>query len=492
MNNSGGRSCLRHNDSYNATRISPRNIFSVGSEPSLGAMWRAKLDWCYQCVVHWLRQEFLSVLSPACVAGSACVYQNPYYSQCLPSDQVTTTVISSTTVPPSSSRSTSTTTSRTSSASAPAQTGFVKTSGTRFTLNGSKFTVVGSNAYWPGLLGYSTADINKAFTDIANSGATTVRTWGFNEATSPNGVYFHLWNGATATVNTGANGLQVLDTVIASAKAHGIRLIIALTNNWSDFGGMDTYTAQILGSGQPHDAFYTNSAVIVRILVTLLALPELPQSSFKTYVQAIVSRYVNEPTIMAWELANEPRCGGSNTQASSSCTPTTITTWASNISAYIKSIDSNHLVALGDEGFFNQPNNSDWNYRGTMGVDFAANMKISTLDFGTFHLYPIPWGESNYGPWGQQWIIDHATVMNSTNKPVIIEEFGVTSSSTRNATYASWYSTILSSGLTGDLLWQAGSQLTNSASPDDGYAIYPTDPVYALLQQHAAQLKARA
>ncbi|KAJ6564169.1 hypothetical protein B0H19DRAFT_1285418 [Mycena capillaripes] len=53
------------------------------------------------------------------------------------------------------------------------------------------------------------------------------RTWGLNEVTTANGVYFHLWSGKTATVNTGANGLGILDTVIAAAKAHGIRLIIA-------------------------------------------------------------------------------------------------------------------------------------------------------------------------------------------------------------------------------------------------------------------------
>ncbi len=29
------------------------------------------------------------------------------------------------------------------------------------------------------------------------------------------------------------------------------------------------------------------------------------------YVKAFVSRYVNEPTILGWELANEPRCRGS-------------------------------------------------------------------------------------------------------------------------------------------------------------------------------------
>ncbi|KAJ7611409.1 glycoside hydrolase superfamily [Mycena polygramma] len=138
-----------------------------------------------------------------------------------------------------------------------------------------------------------------------------------------------------------------------------------------------------------------------------------------------------------------------------------------------------------------QPGNPDFVYQGTLGVDFAANMKISTLDFGTFHMYPDSWGESaNDVTWGNQWITDHATVMTAQNKPVIMEEFGLTTA-TRNASYATWYSTVLSTNLTGDLIWQAGSVLTNGPTPNDGYAIYPTDPVYALMKSHAAALKTR-
>ncbi|KAJ7440858.1 CEL4a mannanase [Mycena latifolia] len=403
-----------------------------------------------------------------CAAGSVCTFSSAYYSQCLPG--TATTTVTTTTV------ATTTSTGQTSTASVPAQTGFVKASGTRFTLNGAPYTLFGSNSYWLALGGYSTTDINKALADIVASGATTVRTWGFNEVTSANGIYFHLWSGSTATVNTGSNGLGALDAVIAAAKAHGLRLIISLTNNWSDYGGMDVYTKQIVGSGQPHDVFYTNPSVI---------------AAFKTYVQAVVTRYANEPTILAWELVNEPRCSGSSTTASSTCTVSTITNWVSTMSAFIKSIDSNHLVGLGDEGFFNQPGSSDYMYQGSAGIDFAANLKISTIDFGTFHMYPQGWGETNTVPWGQQWITDHATAMKSTNKPVIMEEFGIDNSSTRASTYSTWYQTVISTGLTGDLIWQAGSQLTNGPTANDGFAIYPTDPVYAVMQSHAAALKSR-
>ena len=62
------------------------------------------------------------------------------------------------------------------------------------------------------------------------------------------------------------------------------------------------------------------------------------------------------------------------------------------------------------------------------------------------------WGETaDPVGWGSQWIIDHQTSGKAANKPVILEEFGVTSD--QASTYTTWYNTIISSGLTGDLIW---------------------------------------
>ncbi|KAF7378392.1 Glycoside hydrolase family 5 protein [Mycena sanguinolenta] len=425
-----------------------------------------------------------------CAAGLACVEQNEWYSQCLPGTATTTTspttVSTTSTVKSTTTVSTTTTVkSTTTTSSAPSSTGFIKTSGTRFTLNGQQFVPVGSNAYWPALLGYTNAQIDQAFADIAASGATVCRTEGFNEVTSANGVYFQLWSGKTATVNTGTNGLQRLDYLVSSAKAHGIKLLITLTNNWSDFGGMDVYTTQLLGSGLPHDTFYTNPTVV---------------AAFKTYVKAIVTRYSTENTIMAWELANEPRCAGTSTLdpglplqlATAQSSQTGLHRSPHTSSPSTRTISSRSVMK--DSSTTPSPHNYDYPYQGGgIGIDFAANLALSTLDFGTFHMYPDSWGESgNDIAWGQQWITDHAAIMTSANKPVIMEEFGLTYTGTqRSNDYATWYNTVLTTGLTGDLLWQAGSTFNGTQTPNDGYAIYPGDPVYTLLGQHAAAMKAR-
>ncbi|KAA1477226.1 CEL4a mannanase [Dentipellis sp. KUC8613] len=411
-----------------------------------------------------------------CTTGTVCTKQNDYYSQCLPG--VSSTIENPPPPPPTSSPPTSTVASSTSSgtSSTPTSTSFVKVSGQKFTLDGNDFIVAGTNAYW--LAQESNADIDQAFSDIAAAGLTTVRTWGFNDVTTAQnyGAYYQLWQNGKATFNTGSYGISRFDYVVSSAKAHGIRLIVTLTNNWSDYGGMDVYVSQ-LNPGGTHDTFYTNANII---------------AAYKTYIQEWVTRYGDEPTILGWELANEPRCSGSTGSASSACDTTggTIFTWASDISAYIKSIDKNHLVAIGDEGWFQEANPPTYPYAPGVGVDFVKNLAITTLDFGTYHSYPESWGQTaNETLWGVDWITAHAAAQKTANKPVILEEFGVTTN--QPTTYQLWYNTIISSGQTGDLIWQAGSQLSTGPSPNDGYAVYPTSPAYPVMESAAAALKAR-
>jgi len=363
-----------------------------------------------------------------------------------------------------------------------ASSGYVQASGQAFTLDGATYTVYGENSYWVGLSGYSTTQMNQAFSNIATAGGTTVRTWGFNDVNatvaSEYPIYYQYFDGADATINTGPTGLENFDNVIAAAKANNIKLIVTLTNNWDNYGGMDMYVNSILGYGQPHDYFYSNSEVI---------------TAYKKYINAFVSRYVDEPTIFGWELANEPRCTGSTSATSGTCTTTTITTWIEDISSYIKSIDSNHLVGLGDEGWFNWTNTTDFSYTGSQGIDFDANLAVSSIDFGTFHLYPFSWDETSPSAdvWGQGWIENHRGAQATYNKPVIMEEFGVLADQNQTQTYKDWYSTAITDGLTGVLIWQAGSNYSSGNSPDDGYAVYPGTELYELVQTYAAEIKAR-
>jgi len=354
---------------------------------------------------------------------------------------------------------------------------FVYTLGQKFYLNGFEYTFAGTNAYW--LAQMSNSDIDKAFSDIAASGVTTVRTWGFNDVTAvPSyGTYYQLWTNGTATINYGSTGLAKFDYVVESAAAHGLHLIVTLTNNWNNYGGMDVYVSELApNAGGYHDIFYTDPTI---------------QAAYKTYVSAWLTRYGSNPTIMSWELANEPRCAGSTTVASAACNTTTITTWVSEMSAYIKSVDTKHLVAIGDEGWFQRPGAQPYPYDPSVGISFDANILVPTLDWATLHLYPESWGQAdNVTEFGIAWIRDHAAVQKTANKPVVVEEFGV-SVANASEVYPLWWNEVLLSGMTGDAIWQSGSYLSTGPSPNDGFTYYPNSTVYEQVRGYAALLKLR-
>jgi mannan endo-1,4-beta-mannosidase len=77
-----------------------------------------------------------------------------------------------------------------------------------------------------------------------------MRTWGFNdrnrttltdglpqyggEGAGPSPNVMQWWNNGTQEIN-----LAPFDKVVKSAEKTGMKLVIALTNNWADYGGMD-------------------------------------------------------------------------------------------------------------------------------------------------------------------------------------------------------------------------------------------------------------
>lgn len=131
-------------------------------------------------------------------------------------------------------------------------TGFVKTSGTDFVLNGKKFNYVGSNSYWLPML-QNTVDVDYALDKFKESGMKVLRIWGFADYTTtqdPGVTVFQSWSNGKPTINTGANGLGRLDYIVKAAESRGIKLIIPFVNNWGDYGGMKVYVDQLAPGGK--------------------------------------------------------------------------------------------------------------------------------------------------------------------------------------------------------------------------------------------------
>ena len=91
------------------------------------------------------------------------------------------------------------------------------------------------------------------------AGLKVLRTWGFNDmnvTSQPDGMpkygssdtesVFQRWDNGKAKIN-----IQAFDKVVRAAEKTGMKLIVALTNNWADYGGMDVYTVNL--GGKYHD-----------------------------------------------------------------------------------------------------------------------------------------------------------------------------------------------------------------------------------------------
>jgi mannan endo-1,4-beta-mannosidase len=217
----------------------------------------------------------------------------------------------------------------------------------------------------------------------------------------------------------------------------------------------------------------------------------------------MVTRYKDSPAIFAWELANEPRCGADGTRnlpRSSDCTPARLGAWIEEMSTYIKSIDSNHLVTWGGEGGFNIKSD-DWAYNGADGSDFDHELSLKSIDFGTFHSYNDWWDKPI--EWTDQWIRDHAAAGVKAGKPVLHEEYGwltddkrmeylgKTSNITRTEALGRWQAISLAAEMP-DLYWQYGySGYSYGKNHNDGFTIYLEDPeAQQLIYQHAAKVNA--
>ena len=402
--------------------------------------------------------------------------------------------------------------------------GFAYTQGTRFMLDGSPFYYAGTNCYY--LTFKSQEAVDSVFKDAEAMGLKVIRVWGnldvgvktgttdsegkpvfTNNNDGPgekDGIYFQYFDKdlGKPVINEGKDGLQKLDYALYQAEKHGIKLLITFTNYWDAFGGMGQYIkwAQELGiSGLKKDDFYTNETL---------------KGWYKDYIDGLLNhtnpythrKLKDEPSVFAWELANEPRC---NTDAQ--CKDNILYNWAKEMSEYVKSVDPNHMVALGDEGFYNKPygyyneyTTSNYAFYGAEGVDFEKLMTIDTLDFGTPHLYLDQWGMKHTGT-GQDdllWFKIHGETCAELGKPVILEEFGLTNRTIRDSEYEQWFEVLEGNvyetvEYAGTNYWMIASYVDGALYPDyDQYTVYgpegtDTESTRQLIIKHAANMTAK-
>lgn len=378
-----------------------------------------------------------------------------------------------------------------------APAGFVGTCGTNFCLNGQIFNVAGTNNHY---LGFGTqGEVDQVLNDAKAMNANVVRTimhsvrgsldstqqnqgtvplkwnWG-STADSGNmgmkGVYILYWDTATQKMawnDSTDNGLGRWDYVIWKAKQLNLKLDIALLDFWQWGGGVQQINANFKGGN------YDMSNASDRY--TFFFQDGRTQQFYKDWANHVLNRvntltgikYKDEPTIFAWDLMNEPEMAGSGLGRE----------WISAMSKYMKSIDANHMVASGNEGFED----------GHSGSNPQIEMGISTIDFATWHTYPVYHNITTNDV--TTLINTHCQTAANGHKPVLMQEFGYPSSrSDQSAVYQGWMDAIQSNpNCAGWLYWRlVGKQQSGQYPPDNGehLDVYNNGSAAAVVFKNAA------
>lgn len=311
---------------------------------------------------------------------------------------------------------------------------FVTARDGRFWVGGAPYCFAGANLWYGAYLGADAeygdrARLRRELDALAGMGVDNLRVLGSSEL-SP------LRNSLTPTFRDRAPPynetlLVGLDVLLAEMAARGMRAVIYLANFWEWSGGMATYL------------YWTNGGRYIDMNDPAYPWPEFPDfvsdfyaseaavALYHDYVRAVVSRtntitggaYRDDPAIMAWQLANEPRPGGSAEVAARNMGA--YQRWIGETARLIKSLDANHLVSTGSEGLMGCVGSEQCVLDAHAGAD---------VDYLTAHIWPQNWSWADptdlSGTFGvveantRAYIASHVGLAHRLGKPLVIEEFG--------------------------------------------------------------------
>lgn len=310
---------------------------------------------------------------------------------------------------------------------------FVKADGINFTVDGTPYYFVGANFWYGAYLGADAdyGDRERLIRELDNLqrlGINNLRIMAASEESDfalPLSPPFQYKNGEyNETLFEG------LDFLLAEMAKRNLLAVLVLNNYWDWTGGMSQYVSWTTNEevfdpatdkGHTWDEAMGFAARFYEI--------DEAQKMYRKYINTIINReniytkelYKNDPTIMAWQLANEPRpAKDGNVEENVKI----FSNWVHETAAYIKSLDANHLVSTGSEGSQGTLNSLD----NTLIVH-----ESKYIDYTTFHMWPKNWGwykADNHATMqatkknASKYIAEHIELSRKLNKPSVIEEFG--------------------------------------------------------------------
>jgi len=306
---------------------------------------------------------------------------------------------------------------------------FVKTEEGHFTIGGASYYYIGANYWYGGLEANDKkgkARIIQELDFMLMHGVNNVRVLaGAEGAGQINGVPRVEPALQTAPGIFNESLLIGLDFLLVELGKRNMKAVIYFSNNWEWSGGFLQYlnwNGLISDSVLQRKLNWDEMRDYVQLFYSCKNCVTQYQQQVKLVLERVNSisknKYIDDATIMAWEIANEPR----------PMRPAAIEAYKQfilNTSALVKKMDSNHLLAIGSEGLMGSEN---------MQV-FEAVHTDKNIDYATIHIWPKNWGwfkDTSIAKSFDEvisktssYINSHAAVTKALGKPLVIEEFGL-------------------------------------------------------------------
>ncbi len=350
---------------------------------------------------------------------------------------------------------------------------FVSVKGNKFYSGGKPYYFIGTNYWYGSLLGLEKdrrrgiLRLRRELDHLKANGVTNLRLLAGAEGTgSLNGV---TRVGPPLQPEAGkfdTSVLDGLDIVLDEMRKRDMRAVIFFSNNWEWSGGFQQYLIwnKVIDSRWLTDKPTWDE---LRDNVARFYTCEPCKDGYRRQAELVLARrnsvnkvrYVDDPTIMAWELANEPR-------PMRPIANEPYKRWIAETAAMIKRIDRRHLVTIGHEGRI-----------GTESLALFEQVHADrNVDYLTIHIWPKNWGWFQNGKMADgfdnavresvAYVNENAAVAVKLNKPMVIEEFGLprdgqsfdpaSATTLRDRYFERMFSFVGTSGIAGANFWAFG------------------------------------
>jgi len=313
-----------------------------------------------------------------------------------------------------------------------AQNAFVRVQDGQFFVRQKPYYFIGTNYWYGSLLGLEkdkrrgVQRLRRELDFLKANGVTNLRVMAGAEGTGLiNGVERVAPPLQTVMGKFNTDVLDGLDLLLFEMGKREMKAVVFFSNNWEWSGGFQQY---LDWAGRVPKEMRTRKLNWdeLRDVVSGFYSCAPCRAAYNEQVALVMNRtnkyskkrYTDDPTIMAWELANEPR-------PMRPAANEDYKKWIRDVAALIKSKDRNHLVTIGHEGSI-----------GTESMAlFEEIHRDPNIDYLTIHIWAKNWSWFRMDRMDEDfpgvlekaknYIKEHLEIAEKLDKPVVVEEFGL-------------------------------------------------------------------